>query len=61
VAGTIGPGALGWLTAHFFSDDRAVRSSAVIVGIVAAILGVLSFGLGLRSYKRAAEENMAGS
>ena len=57
VAGTIGPAAVGWLTTHYFADDAAVRSSAVIVGIIASVLGVISLRLGLRSYERTAEEN----
>jgi MFS family permease len=57
VAGTVGGGAVGYLTTYCFADDKAVRSSAVIVGIVAAVLGVISLRLGLRSYERTAEEN----
>lgn len=57
LAGTVGTGAVGYLTTYVFADDKAVRSSAVIVGIVAAVLGVLSLRLGLRAYERTAEEN----
>jgi MFS family permease len=57
MAGTVGPGAVGWLTTYFFADDKAVRSSAVIVGIAGAVLGVISLRLGLRAYERTAEEN----
>jgi MFS family permease len=57
VAGTVGSGAVGYLTTYYFADDKAVRSSAVIVGIVAAVLGVLSLRLGLRAYERTVEEN----
>ena len=61
LAMTIGPAAVGWMTTYFFADDKAVRSSAVIVGIVAAILGVISLRLGLRAYERTAAENSAGT
>lgn len=57
VSSTMGPAAVGWLTTYYFADDAAVRSSAVIVGISASILGVISLKLGLRSYERTAEEN----
>jgi MFS family permease len=59
LAGTIGPSAVGWLTTYCFADDKAVRSSAVIVGILAAALGVLSLRLGLSAYERTSEENNA--
>jgi MFS family permease len=54
LAGTAGPAAVGWLTTYFFADDKAVRTSAVLVGIVASIFGVISLRLGLRSYERTA-------
>jgi MFS family permease len=57
VAGTVGAAAVGGLTTYYFADDKAVRSSAVIVGVIAAILGVISLRLGLRAYERTAEEN----
>ena len=57
IAGAIGPGAVGFLTTYCFADDKAVRSSAVIVGVVASILGLISLRLGLRAYERTAEEN----
>jgi MFS family permease len=56
LAGTLGPAAVGWLTTYYFADDKAVRSSAVIVGIVSSVLGVISLRLGLRSYERTAKE-----
>jgi MFS family permease len=59
LAMTVGPAAVGWLTTHFFADPKAVRSSAVIVGIVASVLGVISLRLGLRAYERTYEENKA--
>jgi MFS family permease len=59
VANTVGPGAVGYLTTYYFADDKAVRSSAVIVGILGSILGVTSLRLGLRAYERTAEENRA--
>jgi MFS family permease len=55
LAGTVGPAAVGWLTTYYFADDKAVRSSAVIVGIIASVLGVISLRLGLRAYERTAE------
>jgi MFS family permease len=58
VAGTVGPGAVGFLTTYYFGDDKAVRSSAVIVGILGAILGVIALRLGLRAYERTAEDNL---
>jgi len=57
VANTVGPGAVGYLTTYCFADDKAVRSSAVIVGILGSILGVTALRLGLRAYERTAEEN----
>jgi MFS family permease len=57
VAGTVGYAAVGGLTTYYFADDKAVRSSAVIVGILASILGVISLRLGLRAYEQTAEEN----
>jgi hypothetical protein len=57
VAGTIGPAAVGRLSTHCFAEDAAVRSSAVIVGIISSVLGVISLKLVLRSYERTVEEN----
>jgi MFS family permease len=57
VAGTIGPSAVGWLTTYVFADDKMVRSSAVIVGFVASVLGLITLVPGLRTYERTAEEN----
>jgi MFS family permease len=59
VAMSGGPAAVGWLTDFFFADPKAVRSSAIIVGIVASVLGVLSLRLGLRAYEKTSEENMS--
>ncbi len=59
LATTAGPAAVGWLTTYYFADDKAVRSSAVIVGIVASVLGVICLRLGLRAYERTAAENNA--
>ncbi len=55
---SLSPAAVGWLTTYYFMDDKAVRSSSVIVAIVAAVLGVLSLTIGLRSYERTAEANI---
>ena len=57
VAGTIGPSAVGWLTTYVFADDKMVRSSAVIVGFVASVFGLITLAPGLRTYERTAEEN----
>ena len=57
VAGTVGPSAVGWLTTYVFADDKMVRSSAVIVGFIASVLGLITLAPGLRSYERTAEEN----
>ena len=46
------PAAVGYLTTYYFADDKAVGSSAVIVGVTAAVLGVLSLLSGLRAYER---------
>jgi MFS family permease len=59
LAGTVGSGAVGALTTYYFADDNAVRSSAVIVGIAAAVLGVTVLRLGLRAYERTAEANLS--
>jgi|WetSurMetagenome_2_1015567.scaffolds.fasta_scaffold26883_4 MFS family permease len=56
LAMTLGPAAVGWLTTYYFADPRDVRSSAIIVGIVASILGVISLRSGLRSYEHTSEE-----
>ncbi len=55
ISGTATPAAVGYLTSYYFMDDKAVRSSAVLVGSVAAVLGVVSLLIGLRSYERSAE------
>jgi len=52
------PAAVGYLTTYYFMDDRAVRSSAVIVAVVGAVLGVLSLTIGLRAYEHTAEANI---
>jgi MFS family permease len=57
VAGTIGPSAVGWLTTYIFFDDKMVRSSAVVVGFVASVLGLITLAPGLRTYEHTAEEN----
>jgi len=57
VAATIGPAAVGWLTTHYFADDKMVRSSAVIVGFAASVLGLITLSLGMRAYERTAAEN----
>jgi MFS family permease len=59
VATTLGNTLVGVLTDYVFVDPKAVRSSAVIVGIFASILGIVSLRLGLRAYERTAEENRA--
>jgi MFS family permease len=50
-----GPAAVGWLTTNCFGDFN-VRSSVVIVGIVASVLGVISLRSGLRAYENTIEE-----
>ena len=57
---SVSPAAVGWLTTYYFADDKAVRSSAVIVGVAAAILGMISLLIGLRSYERTAEAENLG-
>jgi MFS family permease len=57
VATLVGGTLVGVLTDYVFRDPKAVRSSAVIVGICASILGIISLRLGLRAYERTAEEN----
>jgi MFS family permease len=59
IATTVGMAAVGGLTTYWFVNDKAVRSSAVIVGIIASILGVVSLRLGLPAYEKTAEENNA--
>ena len=51
-----GPAAVGYLTSYFFADDMAVRSSAVLVGVLAAVLGTISLLVGLRAYEKTANE-----
>jgi hypothetical protein len=55
ISGSATPAAVGYLTTYYFVDDKAVRSSAVIVGVIAAVLGLLSLAVGLRAYERTAE------
>lgn len=55
ISGSATPAVVGYLTSYYFMDDKAVRSSAVLVGVVAAVLGVFSLLVGLRSYERSAE------
>jgi MFS family permease len=57
VATTLGNTLVGLLTDYVFVDPKAVRSSAIIVGIFASILGIISLRLGLHAYERTAEEN----
>ena len=54
ISGTATPAAVGYFTSYFFMDDKAVRSSAVLVGVVAAVLGTCSLLIGLRAYERTA-------
>jgi MFS family permease len=64
ISGSATPAAVGYLTTYYFADDKAVRSSAVLVGVVAAVLGVISLLVGLRAYERTAEaeaEALAGN
>ncbi len=55
----IGMPAVGFITTYVFADDLMVRSSAVIVGFVASLLGVITLRMGLRAYEHTAEENGA--
>jgi len=57
VATTLGNTLVGLLTDYVFVDVKDVRSSAVIVAVFAAVMGLISLRLGLRSYERTAEEN----
>jgi MFS family permease len=59
ISGSATPAAVGYLTTYYFADDKAVRSSAVIVGVVAAVLGVVSLLIGFRAYERTAEAEAA--
>jgi hypothetical protein len=40
----------------YFMDDKALRSSAVFVGVLAAVVGTCSLLIGLGAYERTAEE-----
>jgi MFS family permease len=57
VAGPFGMSAVGFITTYVFADDLMVRSSAVIVGFIASVLGVTTLRMGLRAYERTAGEN----
>ena len=59
VAFSLGMTSVGALTDYVFKDPTAVRSSAVIVGILGSILGIVSLQLGRRAYERTAKENNA--
>jgi MFS family permease len=56
VAMSVGMSAVGFFTTYLFGDDLMVRSSAVIVGFIASVLGLITLRLGLRSYERTAGE-----
>ncbi len=56
VAINVGMSAVGWITSYVFVDDLMVRSSAVIVGFIASVLGLITLAPGLRTYERTAEE-----
>ena len=57
VAGNVGAPAVGFITTYVFQDDLMVRSSAVIVGFVASLIGVIILRMGLRAYEHTAGEN----
>jgi len=57
VAMNVGMSTVGLLTTYVFADDLMVRSSAVIVGFIASLLGVITLRLGLRAYERTAEDH----
>jgi MFS family permease len=57
VAGTLGMTLVGLLTDYVFINAKSVNSAAVIVGIFASIMGVLSLRLGQAAYERTAGEN----
>ena len=57
VAMNVGAPAVGFITTYVFRDDLMVRSSAVIVGFVASLLGVITLRMGLRAYEHTAGEN----
>lgn len=57
VAMNVGMPAVGFITTYIFQDDLMVRSSAVIVGIIASVLGLITLRLGLRAYEHTAGEN----
>ena len=50
VAMNAGMSSVGFITTYVFRDDLMVRSSAVIVGLIASLLGVMTLRFGLRSY-----------
>jgi len=56
VALNVGMSSVGFLTSYVFRDDLMVRSSAVIVGLIASLLGVITLRFGLRSYEQTAED-----
>ena len=51
VAMNVGMSSVGFLTSYVFRDDLMVRSSAVIVGFIASLIGVIVLRFGLRSYE----------
>ena len=55
VAMNVGMSAVGFLTTYVFADDLMVRSSAVIVGFIASLLGVITLTFGLRVYEKTAD------
>ena len=50
VAGNAGISSVGFITDYIFRDPMMVRSSAVIVGIIASVLGVITLRVGLKAY-----------
>jgi MFS family permease len=58
VAMNVGMSSVGLITTYLFRNDLMVRSSAVIVGFIASVLGVITLRLGVRAYEQTAEENL---
>ncbi len=57
IAGPLGSSTVGFLTSYIFADDLMVRSSVVIVGLCASVLGVITLKTGLKAYEKTVESN----
>lgn len=51
----IGPSAVAWCTDFYFHDDLKLRYSLVVVGVVAHVIAIAAFSLGLKPFRESVE------